>query len=299
MKRRIDRRIAPFVVLLATLGLSAQHQPAGADSSSKKLLGQARAAIASEAKLDHIQRLSACFNVRQQLPGGEQITGEVQLDFLLPESFRKAEKWDLPGNIGQIISSSVLNGDNAQADARTTSSKVPILRGDEADPERARLALAQRLRKERALYLLQLLLRDPSNLFSEFVEIGEAQAEDGRADAVEARGAGGLTARLFFDKESHHLLLMSYYEGAPQRISLSRGNQDKGAPPEAQSAAAKEPRVEVRLHFSDYRAEDGVSVPHLITQEKNGRVTEERTLKSFSLNPAFRANHFEVKSKGY
>jgi hypothetical protein len=285
------------MVLITSL-VSSPAQHGAEDLSAKKLLEQARVAIATEIRLNQIQSLSACFNVRKQLPNGEQITGEVQLDFLLPEKFVKAERWTMPGNIGQIISSSALNGNHAQSDARATSSKIPILRNDGADTEKERLALVQKLRNENAFYLLQLLLRDPSNLFSEFAGVGEAQAEDGRADVVDVKSPGGLAVRLFFDKESHHLLLMSYRELAPQRIALSHGQQDKNAPPEEQSAAAKDFRIEVQLRFSDYRAEDGVSVPHLIVQEKNGKVTEERKLKSFNVNPTFQSNHFEVKSKG-
>lgn len=295
------RQFCKLLVLSLTLmmgGISpAQHRTPETDSPAKDLLGKARAAVASEARLSPIQSLSASFEVRQQLPNGAQLTGEVQLDFLLPEKFRKTERWDLPGNAGQIISIFVLDGNNAQFDTRATSSKVPILRGSEADAEKERLALTQKLRKESAIYLLQLLLRDPANLFSDFQLVGEAEAEDGRADVVEAHGLGDSPVRLFFDRQSHHLLLMSYYQGAPQKLSLSHAGQDKTAPPDKQTAASNEAKIEVQLHFSDYRPEGGVNVPHLIVLEKNGKVTEERKLKRFSINPAFPSDHFEVKSK--
>ena len=264
--------------------------------SAQNLLAQARAAIASEVRLNQIKSLSAAYSIRRLLPNGEQLTGEAQLDFLPPDRFAKSETWTLPGNIGQVISSTLLNGDQTWSDAHATNSKIPVMRDSESEKEG--LALLQRMRKENALSLLQLLLAAPSDVFAEFIEVGEAQAEDGRADVVDAKGANGFVVRLFFDKGSHRLLLMSFQEPAPQRIPLSHSKSDKSlSQPAPRTEAAKGPVIEVQFRFSDYRAEDGINVPHLITKESNGRIVEERNLKSLKINPSFKPDHFEIRRK--
>jgi outer membrane lipoprotein-sorting protein len=288
--------IGAIVILSSIAPSPAQNGSKG--SSSPKLLEQARAAIASASKMDEIKSLSASFNIRQLLSGGGQMTGEVQLDFLFPDKFIKNEKWTLPGNAGQIISSFLLNGEQTWSDTRATNSRIPVLRDDPADAENGRIALLQRLRKENAFYLFQLLLITPSYLSVEFIHVGEAQAEDGRADVLDAKGLNDFAVRLFFDKESHRPLLMSYLEPGKQRVPLSRGKPDKTSDqPGSQSNVAKGPGIEVQFHFSDYRAEDGITVPHLITQERNGKIIEEKELKRLKINPLFKPDHFEVKRK--
>jgi hypothetical protein len=55
--------------------------------------------------------------------------------------------------------------------------------------------------------------------------------------------------------------------------------------------------AEVRLRFADYRPEAGIVVPHLITREKNGKIVQEAELKSFKVNPSYKAEYFEAKIK--
>ena len=265
------------------------------EASLSKLLRQARAAIASDSRLKEVKSFSAVFNIRHVLFRGDQASGEVRLDFLLSDKLLKNETWDLPGNVGQVISSFLLNGEQTWSDVHTTSSKIPILRDDSVNAENERTALFQSLRKENAFYLLQLLLMAPSYAPVEFVYAGEAQAEDGRADVLDVKGLSDFTVRLYFDKESHQLLMMSYQEPASQGVLFARGRAGNRSTKPGETP--KEQSTEVKLHFSDYRAEDGIVVPHLITEDRDGKTIEEKKLKSFKINPAFKPGHFEIKRK--
>lgn len=285
-----------YKLFIGALVLISSIAPSSAQVASlPKLLEQARAAIASDSRLKEIKSFSAVFTIRQALLRGGELKSEVRLDFILSDKLLKNETVDLPGNAGQVTSSFLLNGERAWSDVRASNSKIPILR-DDSENERA--DLFQRLRKENAFYLIQLLLTAPSYSPVEFIYAGEAQAEDGRADVLDVKGLNNFAARLYFDKESHRLLMMSYREPLSQGMLLSRGKSDKRAlQPDSRGETPKEPSIEVQLHFSDYRAEDGIVVPHLITQDRNGKPLEEKRLKSFKVNPAFKPDHFEVKRK--
>jgi hypothetical protein len=225
---------------------------------------------------------------------GGQATAKVQLDFLLPDTLLKKEVQTLPGNIGQVISSFLLKGDETWSDVQTSSSKIPILRSEGAAAENERQALLRHLRKDMALYPLQLLLIVPAIPGVELIYVGEAEAPDGKADVIDVKGVSGLTVRLFFDKKSHRLLLMSFTEPLLERLPRTRAGADReGGEEDSQVGEV----AKVQFHFSDYRAEGDIIIPHLITHVRNGKVIAERRLTSFNPKPAFKPDHFEAKRK--
>jgi hypothetical protein len=46
------------------------------------------------------------------------------------------------------------------------------------------------------------------------------------------------------------------------------------------------------MHLSDYKAIGGIKLPHLVTRGANGETSEEWTIKSYKINPNFKANTF-------
>ena len=46
------------------------------------------------------------------------------------------------------------------------------------------------------------------------------------------------------------------------------------------------------MHLSDYKVVGGLKLPHLITRGVSGETSEEWTIKSYKLNPNFKANAF-------
>jgi hypothetical protein len=275
--------------ILSTISVFAQNT--SSKVQAQKVLGQARAALGSEAAVKNLNSFSALFQVRSLVRTGGQRLGEIQVDFLLPDKFVKNETQNLPANLGQVISHAVLNAEQAEFNVRTTTPEVPVLPASKTDPAKEQAALLQRLRKEYTLYLLQLLQSPSSPLPIEYTYVGEAQADDGRADVLEAKGPGGFMARLFFDKETHRLLLLSYQEPAPQQLFLGAG----GKPVQTAGSKGEEPTIEVQVRFSEYRSEDGILLPHLIIRERGGTVDQEMTLKDFKVNPSFKPKHFDVK----
>jgi hypothetical protein len=48
----------------------------------------------------------------------------------------------------------------------------------------------------------------------------------------------------------------------------------------------------LEMHLSDYKVVNGIKLPHLVTRGTNGQTAEEWTIKSYRINPTFKANTF-------
>ena len=46
------------------------------------------------------------------------------------------------------------------------------------------------------------------------------------------------------------------------------------------------------MHLSDYKTVNGIKLPHLIQRGPNGETTEELVVKSYKINPSFKADTF-------
>jgi hypothetical protein len=46
------------------------------------------------------------------------------------------------------------------------------------------------------------------------------------------------------------------------------------------------------MHLSDYKVVNGIKLPHMVTRGTNGQTAEEWIIKSYRLNPTFKANTF-------
>jgi hypothetical protein len=79
-----------------------------------------------------------------------------------------------------------------------------------------------------------------------------------------------------------------------------RFRERRGGPPDHQKEAGEPmpeppPTVTFELRYEDYRAVDGVMLPHRLTQSVDGNATEEWTISRFKVNPAFKPGTFEKK----
>ena len=48
----------------------------------------------------------------------------------------------------------------------------------------------------------------------------------------------------------------------------------------------------LEMHLSDYKVVNGIKLPHMVTRGTNGQTAEEWTIKSYRINPTFKANTF-------
>ena len=174
------------------------------------------------------------------------------------------------------------------------------------DPERVKeLQRRQRQTELARLSLMWLLTTD-----APVVWVGTAQSPDGNADVLEVRAAEGPATRLFLDQTTHLPLMMTTTAGGGRGNFGRRGGgaPDGAAPPPAPQpgaaappAAGDAPRrggpqggqpITIETHLSEYKAVNGIKLPHLITRGVNGQTNEEWEIKSFRINPNLKANTF-------
>src|SRR5258708_38359792 len=92
------QKIVTFSIITVFVLGSAAYA-AGDDTTAaargQQVLAQARAALGGEAKLKAVQSLSATGSFRQVVrgatPQGNMVEGEVQLDFLAPDKFKRVQ----------------------------------------------------------------------------------------------------------------------------------------------------------------------------------------------------------------
>ena len=292
--RVVKWRLLVAALLLATsTGLVARARQTTSDEQAQKVLREARAAVGGESKLKAVGGASATWKFTRVAAGGGQDTGELRYDFSLPGQFGKKEVVNLSGNLGQVTTISALNGERASSDVRSSSNDVPVVNASPNKIDEA--AVRQRLQKEFASYVLQLLLTAPPSVPVAIAYVGEAEAEDGRADVLEATGANNFSMRLFFDKETHLLRLASYREPARRRFTAPSSKSANSLLPQQKTTEVAPTEVEVQLRFSEFRAEGGVLVPHRITRERGGKIDMEMELKDFKVNPSFKPGYFDGK----
>ena len=132
----------------------------------------------------------------------------------------------------------------------------------------------------------------------EFTYGGEAEADDGKADVVDAKGPGSFAAQLFLDKKTP--------PAADARLSR-RGAADDDADaarrrPAAGRAACRRdelpPRADRRHPAVPRRLQErstACMLPHHFSRSIDGKPNEEMTFKTIRINPAFKPDAFAAK----
>lgn len=312
-----------FGILLSALLFAALAVPAvladgnGGAARAEEVLKQARAALGGEEKLRGVQGLSIKGKFRRVLQERE-MSGERDYDFLLPDSFMRSESLTIPGMTASVTNAQAISGGQFWTSGGRGGGMMIVMRSDGQEPTpeqkaRAEQERARQMRAEMARYLLALLLGAPPDFPLQFNYAGEATADDGSADVIDATGPEGFSVRLFLDKQTHLPLMLTYRAPKPRVFTMTMqqghgggGGANRGGKSqeelikEAQDkmkaeAPAKPEEVEMQLRFEDYREASGLLLPHRITSGSEGETSEEFEVKSYTLNPRFKADKFQKK----
>jgi hypothetical protein len=275
------------------------------DAKAAQLLAQARAALGGEKNLARVQGLTLSGAYERTL-GDRQLSGELTIDLQLPDRMLRTETMNPVGDMTVIVEQGI-NGEKLLRNQRTLNGPpgafvrmAPPPANAEAEAQAVRNA-----RAEMARTVLALILTSPSSLPIEFTYGGEAEADEGKADVVDAKGAGSFAAKIFLDQKTHRPLLLQYRGVAPQiRIQTQQvqGPPDperlRRAEQAARDAAGTPPApqvVDITLYLDDYKAVDGVMLPHHLSRSVDGKPTEDMTFKTIKVNPTFKPATFEAK----
>ena len=274
------------------------------DTKAADLLAQARAALGGEKQLAKVQGLS-CAGTVQRLAGDRQIGGELTLDLQLPDKMLRTESISPMGDSALVVTEQGVNGDKLLRQSKTLNTPPGMIIRMPPPPAPGSDAETQALRNSRAemaRVTFALLLSAPQSMALEFSYGGEAEAADGKADVITVKGPSSFLAQMFLDKTTHRPLMLAYKGVAPQmRVQTQRGPAPAGAQPHsagddaASGAGQTPPLVDISMFLDDYKAVDGVMLPHHITRSIDGETNEEWTFTSIKVNPAYKADTFSVK----
>ena len=282
-----------FAAALVVAGLQTRVLAQGTDRGAA-VLADARKALGGEDRLKAVKAIHACGGFRRSM-GEMQMDGELEILLETPDKLRRNEDVNMPGG-AMMARTEVLNGAEVWDDSGQRGgmghSMAFVMRGPggDADPERIKDMQRRMRRAELMRYSIAWLLTSDA-LVS---HAGVAEAPDGKADVLEFTPADGPAIRLFVDQQTH-LPLMLTWKGPQPRMLVRRmaGGSREDAEPAARDADEAPPaEATFEMRLANYQAVDGVQLPHEITRAINGQTNEEWTIKSYKLNPSFKANTF-------
>jgi len=179
--------------------------------------------------------------------------------------------------------------------------------GQQATPEQIEAGFRRVYRNEFARYLLAIMVMPPPDFAVEYKYAGESDVEDSHAAVIEITGPDKFSIRVFFDKQTHLPLLLSYRGNKPRIVTMTRpaGPSGNGKPDDAVKHAkaeadklAGEPapkpeEVDFFIRVSDYRKDGGLTLPHKFTFLTEAEVSEEFQISKYQVNPQFKPERFQ------
>jgi hypothetical protein len=273
---------------------------------AQAILRAGRTALGGEEKLASVRSLSLAGELRRKTQAGDGQSGDIRMEFLLPDKFMRTETVSpFPGIELTLIRG--LNGDDAWSDSRSSSlnANMTLVRPEAKSSQDQREQLLKASRAEFTRNILAFLLTSPPSSPLQFAFAGDEEVTDKKVDALHVAGPDGFAVRLFFDQKSHLPVSMSY-RGVDPRMKINQQNTRitttkeearkteefaRNKRPDAPQNAPRQNSVIV-MRFSDYRAVDGILMPRHITRAVNGNVDEEWNLKTIKVNPPLKPQGF-------
>src|SRR5258708_22451766 len=205
--------------MIALISLSSPVGSIGArvegDTKAEQLLAQARQALGGEKNLNKVQGLT-CTGTYERTMGDRQLSGELTIDLQLPDKMLRTETMNPMGDMTVIVGQGI-NGEKLLRSQRTVNGPPgAVIRMGVPPTGDAEAQAIRNARAEMTRTLLALVLASPASMPLEYAYGGEAQADDGKADIVDAKGPGSFAARIFLDQNTHRPLMLRYRGVAPR-----------------------------------------------------------------------------------
>ena len=223
---------------------------------------------------------------------------------------------------GQASGGATPAGPAPAGQASGAAAQVPArAAGPPPDPRKARVTT---LKQDFAKLTLGLFAASFPSYPLTFSLIGQAEAPQGRADVIEARGPDAFVLKLFVNSETHLPIMVSWTvpatnvvltsPGKPAPANLAPGTivVEAPAPPEASAPKEEQERyakelmalrgkslagrlVEHRLYYADYRdIGNGLKFPFRLRRAIAGETTEETNFDGFTINKRIDPKRFDA-----
>ena len=278
------------------------------DAHAEEILKLARAAVGGDEQLQKIQTLNMTGKYRRMF-GERQMGGDREISIALPDKYLVEDSMNPGGMSTSIVMTRALNGDHAW-NSQSGGGGGMVFRmggpgGAQATPEQIEAGLRRVFQIEMARYLLAITLAPPSSLTLLYSYVGESEVEDAKADVLDVTGADKFSLRIFFDKNSHVPLLLSYRAPKPRIVTMTRQAGGNAPKPEdlkkLQDEAEKKhanmtdqpEEVDFYIRLSDHKKVGGLLLPHKFTFLTGDEVSEEFEISKYQMNPQFKSDKFD------
>ena len=212
-----------LMVLLVGTALLCNRPIFAQDPHAQEILKEARTAIGGEELLQKIQSLGINGQYRRIL-GEREMAGDREVSIMLPDKYLVEDGFNMGGMSTSMISTRGLNGEHAwngqSGGGGGMFIKMTTPGGQQATPEQIEAMFRRQYSLEFTRYLLAILVMPPPSLAVEYKYAGESDVEDAHADVMEVTGPDKLAVRLFFDKQTHVPLLLSYRGIKPRMVTV-------------------------------------------------------------------------------
>jgi len=301
------KKLASSIILL--IALVAWAAPVFAkDAHADELIKQAREAIGGEDQLQKLKSIHIAGQFRRMF-GESQMGGDREISILLPDKYSVEDAMNPGGLSTALINTRTLNGDHAW-NASSGGGGGMVFRigtpgGAQATPEQIEAGLRRVFTIEMVRYVLALTLQAPSSFAVDYSYAGESDVDDAKADVIDVTGPDKFAVRLFFDKQSHLPLLISYRGPKPRIFTMTRqaGSapkpedvkkmQEEAEKKHAAEITDKPEEVDFYIRLSDQKKVNGLMLPHKFTFLTEGEVSEEFEISKYQVNPQFKSDKFE------
>jgi hypothetical protein len=284
MPPRSSRAAFAFAVLVASCSVLLARPDRAGD-----ILARAREAIGGEARLKAVTSLSLTAASQSDLDGSRRALTDVRIDIALPDRFVEERNW--PRSF--LRRAAGFNGDRLIDQRWSAGGTWRDAHVGETDKEVVRRTIALRQR-ECVRYLVAWLLMAPERYHVRFTDAGEADSPQGRVDVIAADGANDFGARLFFDKQTHRLLTITWEEPPPSGGAVGAASPATPGSLLFKSIEGPASKGLTKMQGTGYRAEAGILFPHLVTIEMDG-LMEEWHVSRFKVNAPPDAKRFDKR----
>lgn len=291
------------------------------------ILADARKALGG-AKLDAVKTVVATGRTRR-LRGSNIQPIEFEMSIELPDKYLRKDEF--PAEESDPTSAGFNGADLIQLPVPPAPVAPAGRPGGPPPPSPADLqARAEAQRRARVTTLKQDFVRFALGLFPgnfetfplTFAFAAQAEAPQGKADVLDAKGPGGFAARLFLTADTHVPIMVSWQAPPTSVVVVTPDQTTKpsvgpgvvivtapASPASSATAAEKETYakavndlkakaqatpVEQRLYFRDYRDVDGVQLPFGFRRAIGADTTEETTIDRYRLNTKIDPKKFAV-----
>jgi hypothetical protein len=274
--------------------------PAFAQQNADAVMAAARGALGGDAKIAAVKTFIATGRTRQ-VRGENLVPIEFEIQAELPDKYSRYDEFPAqdagPVTAGFVGDALVLIPRPAPPPPRAGAAAG---REGGPPPGAQEAMLRQRLnaaKQDFARLMLGMFATSTPAFPLTYSYIGQAEAPQGKADVIEAKGPSNFTARLFIAGDTKLPIMLSWQApgppGSPPGAKPIPGPPGVAGPP----GGPPKPMPEQRLFFADYRDVDGLKLPFRIRRATGAETTEETTFDRYRINVRIDPRRFDTAAK--